>query len=66
MSLAIIDKLYDNSSETDRNTIEGDFVDFTKHFKHLDSYISYHMKNDNDIGMRIAAGNRATSACSNY
>ena len=49
MSLERMDELYDNSSETDRITIGDGFVDFTKHFKYLGSYVSYHMRDDYDI-----------------
>ena len=66
MSLERMDELYENSSETDRIIIGDVFVNFTKHFKYLGSYISYHMRDDYDIEKRIAAGSKAMGALSNY
>ena len=48
LSLDQVDKLYDDSNETNRIEIRDGFVDFTEHFKfHL--YISYHMRDECDI-----------------
>ena len=61
-----MDKLYDDSEETNRIEIEDGFVDFTKHFKYLGSFISYHMRDDYDIEKRIAAGSKAMGALSGF
>ena len=50
-----MDEIYDNSEETARIYLEnGFFVDFTKHFKYLGSYISYHLRDNYDIEMRLS------------
>lgn len=66
MSLKRMDELYNNSEETNRIEIEDGFVDFTKHFKYLGSYISYHMRDDYDIKKRIAAGSKTMGALSGF
>jgi len=47
------DSLYDQSSEMRRATIGDGYVEFTKHFMYLGSYVSYNLKDDYDISQRI-------------
>ena len=41
LSLEQMDKLYDDSYQTNRIEIEDGFIDFTKHFKYLGSFHTY-------------------------
>ena len=54
LSLKKMDKLYDTLDETKRINLSDGYVDFTKHFKYLENYISYHLRDDYDIDKRIA------------
>ena len=47
------DSLYDQIAETRRATIGDGYVEFTKHFIYLESYVSYNLKDDYDINPRI-------------
>ena len=47
------DFVYDQHSNTQRIDFEGCYVEFTKHFPYLGSFISYNLKDDFDISKRI-------------
>ena len=44
--------MYDNSPETQNATVEDGYVEFTKHFCYLGSFILYNLKDDFDISQR--------------
>ena len=54
-----MDTFYDDSDKTNRIEIGDGFADFTKQFKCLASFISYHTRDKYDIEKRIAAGSKA-------
>ena len=58
LGFAQMDKVYAESDETNRFKIEDWVVDFTKHFKYLDSFISHHMRDDHDIEKQICSGRK--------
>ena len=44
---------YGNYIETRNATVGNGFVEFTKHFKYLGSFVSYNLKDDYDIGQQL-------------
>jgi hypothetical protein len=53
------ESLYNASPNTQSVMISNGFVDFIKHFKYLDSYISFDLTDDYDINKRLAAANKS-------
>ncbi len=51
--------LYDTSLNTQSIAVGDGYVDFTKHFKYLGSYISFDLTDDYNIDKRIAAANKS-------
>ena len=47
------DFLYDECAETNRAEIANGYVEFTKHFCYLGTYVSYDLKDDYDMRKRI-------------
>ena len=47
------DYLYDIHPETRRAELDDGYVEFTKHFPYLGSFVSYNLKDDFDISRRI-------------
>ena len=62
----IKDQLYDVSPKIQQIQLEDGYVDFTKHFKYLGLYVSYNLRDDYDINLCIAAGNKATGALKTF
>ena len=52
----------DNADKTKRVFIRNGHIDASKHFPHLGLYTSYHLRDDMDIGRRIAQANQ-TMGC---
>ena len=48
------DYLYDIHPETRRAELDDGYVEFTKHFPYLGSFVSYNLKDDFDISKQIA------------
>ena len=55
--------LYDKAEETKQIPIgELGFITFTEHFKYLDGYISYSLRDDYDVEARISQASAAMGA----
>jgi len=65
LSLQKMDQLYDECKETKRIFIGEHYVDFTKHFKYLGSFISYHLRDDYDIEQKLSVAYRSMGALHN-
>ena len=62
-----MDEVYDSAAETKRIYLsDGFFVDFTKHFKYLGSFISHHLRDDYDIERRLGQANSAMGALKHF
>ncbi|KAL7546562.1 hypothetical protein ACHAWF_009889 [Thalassiosira exigua] len=60
------DKLYDESSKTKEVQMVDGFITYCRHFKYLGSWITYNLRDDKDIDMRIAAASKAMSALNGF
>ncbi|KAL7539446.1 hypothetical protein ACHAWF_006408 [Thalassiosira exigua] len=56
------DNLYDSCSETQDVPVKDRFVSYCKHFKYLGSWMTYSLRDDKDIDMRISAAGKAMGA----
>jgi hypothetical protein len=54
--------MYDRLDETKNFSVADGFVSFTRTFKYLGSFISYNLRDDDDITARIAAVNASMGA----
>jgi hypothetical protein len=54
--------MYDRLDETKNFSVADGFVSFTRTFKYLGSFISYNLRDDDDITARIAAANASMGA----
>ena len=67
LSFKQMDEIYDKADKTARIMLDNDYlVDFTKHFKYLGSYISYHFRDDYDIKMRLTQENSTMGALKHF
>ena len=66
LSLKKMDNLYDNLDETKRIHLDDGYVDFTKHFKYLGNYISYHLRDDYDIDKRLDQAYKSMGALNSF
>jgi hypothetical protein len=57
--------IYDNLTETKNVPIADGFISFTRTFRYLGSWISYNLRDDDDVNARIAAANAAMGALKN-
>ena len=62
----IEDMLYDECHETSVSELAGGFVTYCKHFKYLGSWLSYHLRDDYDINMRIKSASKYFGAMKEF
>ncbi len=55
-------KLYHNLDETKDILVADGYITFTHSFKYLGSFISFNLRNDNNVAARIAAANASMGA----
>jgi hypothetical protein len=60
------DSLYKSSPETAEVPMIDWFVSYFSHFKYLGTWISYTLRDDYDISMRIANSTKAMGALGNF
>jgi len=60
------DKAYDTCEETRPINVADGFVIFVKHFKYLGSYISYNLRDDYDVHIRITTAYKAMGALHSF
>jgi len=60
------DTSYNGLQETQPVDVAEGFITFTKHFKYLDSYISYNLRANFDIEAHITAASQSMEALTNF
>jgi len=58
--------MYDKCEQTQRIIVADGFVLFTKHFKYLGSYLSFTLRDDFDVSMRIVSASKAMGALHSF
>ena len=57
--------MYDNLEETKPIQVADGHVTFTKHFKYLGSHISYNLRDNYDIELRLTTASQSMGALNN-
>jgi len=60
------DILYNEFEETQRINVAYGYVMFTKYFKYLGSYLSYSLRDDFNVKMRIVSASRVMGALHSF